>query len=577
MDDESKISRRKALKVVGFGAAALCLPGASALLFRGSSRFSGFSLADEGSLSTEGGLDFSPIDRTIPLVAPKAFSGDNPDRSHQILWDKAGYIASKGGKLPEPKERVKLVVIGGGLSGCFTSYLLKDHKPVILERAERFGGNARGESWHGIDYAIGSAYFVEQEPDSPLDKLYTELGLKKIVRVKSEEDAVIYKGKAVGHFWDGVTVPEEDRVQFRKLRQYFLDMLNGQNGLEAPEIPPLSDQQRRQLEVFDQMTFRQKLEEIVGGKLHPHIQTAIEHYCWSSFGASMNEISAAAGLNFYVGEFSKIYVAPGGNAAVCERILHKLSRTIPKTHFRPNSIVFDVKVVEDGVLVTYSDEKDEFKAIHAQAVVMACPKFVVSRILNGITAEPDRMEAIRGLRYRSYLVCNVLLDQVLPADSYDMFTIGDGTVNLDDIQSSADKTRATDFVLGTYAKPSLTKSVLTLYRTIPYDGARSVLLGNGAYEKYAKEFQEQVQTEILPLLGVDKSKVADMRITRWGHPLPLAEKGLIKEGTMDILRRPFGKRVFFVEQDNWMLPCLETGATEALLWAPKIDQLIKEG
>ena len=571
-----RISRRRALKIVGFGTAAICLPGSGALLFRGGLKSSGLLMADEPSLTTAAGLPFGPIDRTVPDIAPKVFSGDNADRSHHILWDKAGYVASKGGKMPMPSEQIKLAVIGGGLSGCFTSYLLKDYNPVIFERAERFGGNARGESWHGSDYSIGSAYFVEQEPGSPLDKLYTELGIKKMVRVKTEEDSVIYNGKQIKNFWDGETVPEAERSQFHKLRQYFVDLATGQNGQESPDIPPIEEDKRAQLNLLDQLTFKEKLEQVAGGKLHPHIETAIEHYCWSSFGASMTEISAASGLNFYAGEFGKIYVAPGGNSAVCERLLHRLSQKLPKSCFRPNSVVFDVKVVDDGVIVTYSDANDELKAVHAEAVVMSCPKFVVSRILNGIESEPDRMEAIRRLRYRSYLVCNVLLNQPMASDFYDLFMIGDGSVNLDDIATESDKVKATDFVLGTYAKSNTSHSILTLYRALPYDGARSVLLGKGAYDKYRAEFQDQIETQILPLVGIDKSKIADMRVTRWGHPIPVADRGLIRDGTVDILRRPFGKRVFFVEQDNWMLPCMETGATEAVLWAPKIEQLLKE-
>jgi hypothetical protein len=43
---------------------------------------------------------------------------------------------------------------------------------------------------------------------------------------------------------------------------------------------------------------------------------------------------------------------------------------------------------------------------HAQAVVLCCPKFVVGKILYGI--EAARMEAIRRLRYRSYLANGLL-------------------------------------------------------------------------------------------------------------------------------------------------------------------------
>jgi hypothetical protein len=37
-----------------------------------------------------------------------------------------------------------------------------------------------------------------------------------------------------------------------------------------------------------------------------------------------------------------------------------------------------------------------------------------------------------------------------------------------------------------------------------------------------------------------------------------------------LLRAPFRERVCFVEQDNWMLPAIETSLGEAIHFAPQI-------
>ena len=57
----------------------------------------------------------------------------------------------------------------------------------------------------------------------------------------------------------------------------------------------------------------------------------------------------------------------------------------------------------------------------------------------------------------------------------------------------------------------------------------------------------------------------DIRISRWGHALPVAQTGLIADGTLEKIRKPFRERVFFVEQDNWALPALDTSVNEALI------------
>ncbi|HEX2725967.1 MAG TPA: hypothetical protein VHN20_09130, partial [Beijerinckiaceae bacterium] len=75
---------------------------------------------------------------------------------------------------------------------------------------------------------------------------------------------------------------------------------------------------------------------------------------------------------------------------------------------------------------------------------------------------------------------------------------------------------------------------------------------------------------LLPLFGFGAADVKDYRLARWGHPLPLAATGLIANGVVDTLRRPMADKVFFVEQDNWAVPAIETAIGESLVFAPQI-------
>ncbi len=116
----------------------------------------------------------SPINRTIQDHS--FFSGDDFSRPHHILWDKKSYIESIGG-LTKPIRKEELVIIGGGMSGLMSAYLLRDKKPVILEQASRFGGNAKGEAWKGLQYSIGAAYLIKPDQDSGPYKLLKDLGI----------------------------------------------------------------------------------------------------------------------------------------------------------------------------------------------------------------------------------------------------------------------------------------------------------------------------------------------------------------------------------------------------------------
>ena len=263
------------------------------------------------------------------------------------------------------------------------------------------------------------------------------------------------------------------------------------------------------------------------------------------------------------------------HAAIAEALLVRLFLEIPKRKLRPASLVFDVKYTDDGVLVRYLDKDQKIHTIQAQAVVMSCPKFIAEHLIDDL--EPERREVIKSIRYRSYLVANVCLRQRLEDNFYDLYFFRGNRENLNQVTKAAQKQKISDAVYGNFAKPQSDKTILTVFRGFPYDGARPKLLAPEAYENYRKEFEQQIFEEILPPLGVKKENVADVRLARWGHPLPVCEVGNIKNRRIDLLRKPFKDRVFFIEQDNWTLPAFETTFYEAHTFTPQIEELLNRG
>lgn len=553
------LSRRQVLALGGMGTATVLL-----------SRCAGLRApATIGRSAGDSVLPFGPIDRTLGDVAPRAFSGDDPDLAHRVLWDKPAFLAGVG-RLPQVEERVPLVVVGGGIAGLTAAWLLRAFAPVVLELAPRFGGNSRGESWRGIDYAIGAAYFMGPDEGSPIATLLAELGLAGSPRVKQTEDPVVIAGRREDHFWEagGAGMP-----QVARLARHFRDVLNEEGGQVFPEVPVLDASQRPHIDALDRISFKRYLEDVAGGPLHPHVAAVIEHYCWSSLGASMAELSAAAGLNFYAAEFGDVCVLPGGNAAVAERLLARLAGELPATHFRPSSLVLDLTVGDDGAVVTYLDRAGALHAIHARAVVMACPKFAAAKVVRDL--DPARLAAIAKLQYRAYLVANVLLRRPIADDFYDLFLAGDATGDLASVEAAATRQGVTDIVLGTWARPHRERAVLTLYQALPYEGGRAALYEDNAFAAAGSHLEHQLEAEILPLVGARGEDMLDLRIARWGHPLPVAATGLIADHTVDVMRAPFRERVFFVQQDNWALPAFETAVTEALAFAPGVERVLR--
>ena len=81
---------------------------------------------------------------------------------------------------------------------------------------------------------------------------------------------------------------------------------------------------------------------------------------------------------------------------------------------------------------------------------------------------------------------------------------------------------------------------------------------------------------LLATLGVPERDIVQIRLARWGHAMPYAGPGTYTGGLPQELRRPLHGNIWFVNQDNWLLPAVETCLTEAMWAAPQIDAALAE-
>ncbi len=559
-----EISRRELLRLASASLATLAFGGCASQIVR---QRDGASAADPFAA-------FSPIQRDLGDVVPREFSGDyRPELVHKMLWDKASYLKEQfGGVWPKATESTEVAIVGGGMSGLLSAYQLQDLNPIVLERHPRFGGNSRGESWRGIDYSLATAYFTVPEAGSPIDSLFKDVGIDKILRVRAVNDPIFIDGVRYDDVWNKGTVPES-RAQFKQFEGHLQDVLAGRNGQKYPDIPIVETSERARIAALDKMSFMEYLQKLFKAPLHSHVERVVEHYFWSASASSAYEISAAGALNFFAADFGSMAVTPGGNGAIAEAVLKKLHAKLPAGSLRPGSTVINVKTDAKGSTVYYVDSAGALKALHARAVVMSCPKFVAAKVIDDF--EPARKKAIARLKYRSYVLANVMVDKPIKDDFYDLFFFTKNEMSEKDVPKAALLQKATDVVYGSFAKVDPNRTVLTLFRGYPYDDSRPALYQESAYRELRADFESQILNLVFPMLGIPASALVDLRVTRWGHPLPVNAKGLISDGTIDAIRKPFKKRVFFVEQDNWMLPAFETTFSEAAHWAPLVRASLK--
>lgn len=512
------------------------------------------------------------------LPFASSFTGDDFPPGGAIPFH-SSEVVFPGGQLPAAKETVDIVIIGGGLSGLTTAYLLRDHLPVVLELRSRFGGVSQGEIWNDTYYSLGGAYFITPDKGSFLESLYIELGLDKVYRLSQDDELAELGGAIDADFWTGAGLSPSEQEAFKRyatLVQYYARD-------SYPEIPLPGGKDNAWIIALDQLSLKQDIEQRLGMKVPTLLASGIQSYCYSSFNAGWEEISAASGWNFIAAEEYGRWVCPGGNTWVVDVLWQQLVEHYAasgvegvRNRLRPGHRAVDVRSAPRGLIqVTYKDQAGQFHSLLARRVVMANSKHICKYMLPELEKlDLDKLNAMYRVSVDPYVVANVLLDAPIDVPFYDIFLLGDGHLPMSDFEVALNS-RVTDVVSGHYAagggpKPP-PQSVLTLYWPLPWGHAVFGLIADTAMRDYAATIVPQI-TGILDLLKVPRSAVRQVRLTRWGHAMPIALPTFIADGVPQELRRPFLDHVYFANQDNWALPAFETCLLEAQYTSELIER-----
>lgn len=578
------VTRREAMRAglnvglgAGLGAAAIGLARLAGV--RGSSAFAG-PLAPPSPGATWSGPTGHPILQLAEsldsvwidgLPFAEGWTGD--DFANDAFPFHSCENCFPDGGPPEPSEEVDVAVIGGGLSGLATADALRHRRVALFELRNRMGGTAAGERWRETSCSLGSAYFIVPDLGSDLEALYRRLGVWPGSAVAQGEVSVEIDGDLVMDLlqWDGFTPAEQAVVRrYAEVVRYFAE--------EAyPEIPLPRDRDVQWILDLDRSTLRADIEKRVGATLPKRLAEAIQAYCYSSFGVGWDQISAASGWNFIAAEEFGRIVLPGGNAglasALWESVRHT-ERVQRRSILRPRRKVVDVRLDGDGVRVTWSDGL-QFASVRARHAVLANAKSVAKYMLPELSElDPEKFEAVHQFTTCAYAVVNVLMEQSSAQRFYDLFLLGSsggrGGFPMD--AGSAEKAlKVIDVLDGGYAAAGGGAStILTLYWPLPWGSARFALLGPEGWANFAAALVPQLRS-ILALLGLDTSSIHQIRMSRWGHAMPIARPDAIADGLPELLRRPIADRIWFVNQDNWLLPAVETCLLEAIDVSAQIE------
>jgi protoporphyrinogen oxidase len=447
-----------------------------------------------------------PVDlQLLAETTPPAVEGEHNEICHAV---RDGKHFSR----PPVSARHDFVIVGGGISGLTAAYLLRDRDFLLLEKEPHFGGNAYRMEYQGDGYATGTAFISSEDESFPFAK---EIGLTPL-RIDSP-DGTIFDGKFVPDTWrrlDELPYSAPVREGFKKWKKEML----------AIDLKGRSDE-----------LMNRPFSDFFKGHA-PEVKAWWDGYGPSNWGGISEDTAANLGI-YEIQEIGgadledKRYTWPGGNGAISARLVEILNAKAA-TRMHGGATIVAVSSEKNEAHVTYT-HNGELKTVAAKAVIMATPKFITRRIVEGLPQK--QADAMARIRYIPYPVVSVIFNKEVFGKGYDTWCPGGYTF--------------TDFIVADWVlrknqpdyKPK--NNILTFYTPL-HEKQRALLMT----ESSARHIAENVLRDFQKLFPGSNVDPVEVHIYRRGHPMYVPEAGLFQK-VQPLTRTPLD-RIFFANADS---------------------------
>ncbi len=445
------------------------------------------------------------------------------------------------------EERVKILIIGGGIAGlsaCRALIKNGEKDVVLLEMDQRVGGNSTWSENPYTAYPLGAHYLpLPNRHDAELLKFLSEenilTGFDAAGEPLFEETFLAAAPQArlyIRDYWQeglipayGVSAENQAQIQafFQKMETF--KHLRGTDGKYIFDLPIRHTSSDTTYQYLDQTTMAEWLQQ--EGYTAPELLEHLHYCCLDDFGIGITRVSAWAGIHYFAARKSEqdnVLTWPEGNGFLVKRL-----EKYAAEHLRIQHLAYEIKMEPSCVAVkVYDAQQNRSILFRAEKVILATPQFVNQRLL------PARSLDLTRFHYAPWLVATLVLRDLPPSAgmplSWDNVIFkGKGLGYINTLHQSIAQRHP--------------KHVITYY--CAFDGPDLLALRRELYQKDTAYWQQFVLDDLRQAHPNIESLLESMDIQRWGHGMVSPVPGFIFGATLANARQSLDDRIYFAHSD----------------------------
>ncbi|MEI6730118.1 MAG: FAD-dependent oxidoreductase, partial [Pseudomonadota bacterium] len=290
-----------------------------------------------------------------------------------------------------------------------------------------------------------------------------------------------------------------------------LKNLVGEDGKRIFAIPVDKGSNSKQYKDLDKISMAEYLQQ--KGWDSKYLSWYINYCCLDDYGATIEQVSAWAGIHYFAArngkaanaESGSLVTWPEGNGFIVKQLNKQLSDKI-----QTDCLVFGVDNTQEGVKIRYFDTKhNKSVEITAKSAIIAVPQFIAKRI------SANKID-ISEFQYSPWAVANITLDTLPYGRGYPL--CWDNVVF---------DSKLLGYVVATHQNINRIqeKTVITYYYPLSHLPPKQAR--EQAYKTDYKQWQEIFLSELLKIHPELEGKVRNIDIYVWGHGMIIPSVGFI--------------------------------------------------